>query len=192
MRVQNQLLTRSPVRRRLDSVHASADLVLFFIVLLSSQGALAQSRYLVADVVSVVPVYQNVLVKQPQQVCYEEQQPRRNPRGESKTPGIVGGILGGAIGNAVGNNKSSKKVGTVVGGVLGYSIAQDITRSRRNQGGYTDVTYREVCEVQYETQQQQRLMGYDVSYSYAGQTYHTRLDRDPGQTLRVRVRVNPV
>jgi uncharacterized protein YcfJ len=34
-------------------------------------------------------------------------------------------------------------------------------------------------------------LGYDVSYIYAGQTYNTRLDRDPGASLRVRVAVNP-
>jgi uncharacterized protein YcfJ len=35
------------------------------------------------------------------------------------------------------------------------------------------------------------LLGYDVRYVYAGQTYETRMDRDPGKSLRVRVAVNP-
>ena len=36
------------------------------------------------------------------------------------------------------------------------------------------------------------LTGYDVSYAYGGQTYKTRMRRDPGSTVRVRVQVGAI
>lgn len=36
-----------------------------------------------------------------------------------------------------------------------------------------------------------RLLGYDVEYQYKGDTYMSRLDRDPGSRLRIRVAITP-
>jgi uncharacterized protein YcfJ len=112
---------------------------------------------------------------------------------QSRTPAIIGALVGGALGNAVGRKKSNKRVGAVVGSVLGYSIAKDIGRHKRQHSRRDQVTYRqeEVCDSYYDEREEQQLLGYDVSYIYAGQTYNTRLDRDPGASLRVRVAVNP-
>ena len=49
----------------------------------------------------------------------------------------------------------------------------------------------EVCEVVKEIHAEEWLLGYRVTYQYAGETYITRMDRDPGPSLRVRVRVTP-
>jgi uncharacterized protein YcfJ len=51
---------------------------------------------------------------------------------------------------------------------------------------------REVCSTVYERIEEERLTGYDVSYAYGGQTYKTRMRRDPGSTVRVRVQVEPI
>jgi uncharacterized protein YcfJ len=146
-------------------------------------------------VLSSYPVYQTVVLEEPSEQCHIKRTARRHSGQSSSTPAIVGSIIGGALGNAVGSKKTNKRVGAVVGGVLGYSIGRDIGRdlgrqhANRHGTGYTE---REVCETFYTQVQEQRLMGYDVSYAFAGQTYKTRMDRDPGPTIRVRVQVQPL
>ncbi len=154
-----------------------------------SGSATAATTYDRADVVSVHPVYETVAFSTPVEQCHEERVAYRSGRASATGP-ILGAIIGGAIGNAVGHKKRNKQVGTAVGALLGGSIGADV--SRRNRYGER-VSYRteEVCDVVHETREEERLMGYDVSYVYGGTTYRTRMNRHPGDTLRVRVRVSP-
>ena len=144
-----------------------------------------------AEVIRSVPQYETVRVEVPREVCSERDVPRR--RGEySATGPVLGAVVGGAIGNAVGHGKTNKRVGAVVGALLGGAVGHDI--SRRNQerdGGYGYETRRE-CSVESEYQEEDRLTGYEVTYRYAGETYTTFMDRDPGRRIRVRVAVTPV
>ena len=96
----------------------------------------------------------------------------------------------GAIGNAVGHNKSNQRVGTVVGAVIGASVARDISYSNRSR----EVRYETVkrCETVYDNYLEDRLVGYDVVYSYNNQEHRVRTQRDPGATIRVRVNVEPI
>ena len=114
------------------------------------------------------------------------------PRRASATGPILGAIIGGAIGNAVGHKKRNKQVGTVVGAVLGGSIGADIARRQRGYGDDVRYVSREVCSVVHEQRYEERLAGYRVTYRYGGETYTTELDRDPGDLLKVQVRVTPV
>jgi len=168
-----------------------------------------------AEVLSVDPLIETVEVSHPVERCHEQPvrinvvDDRRRPGGQtrayrSRTPGVVGAILGGAIGHSVGNGKTNKRIGTAVGAILGGSIGADI--SRRNQRraaddwrsqevqNYHPVRYRteRVCEVVADTRLEQRIRGYDVAYAFAGETYTTVLDYDPGRYLDVRVQVTPV
>jgi uncharacterized protein YcfJ len=47
------------------------------------------------------------------------------------------------------------------------------------------------AECKPHPQQVRRIVAYDVEYSYKGETYMSRLQRDPGTRLRVRVSVTP-
>lgn len=38
---------------------------------------------------------------------------------------------------------------------------------------------------------ERRIVAYDVEYQYKGETYMSRLDRDPGSRLRIRVAITP-
>jgi uncharacterized protein YcfJ len=158
-----------------------------------STSAYADSSYERARVVSSIPVYQTVVYEDPREVCRHERVAHQESAQRSKTPVIIGALVGGALGNAIGHKKSNKRVGTVVGGILGYSIAKDIGRHKREHDANQRVTFRqqEFCNVYYDERKEQELLGYDVSYVYAGQTYNTRLDQDPGESLRVRVAVDP-
>lgn len=155
---------------------------------------LAASTYDRARVVSAQPVYETVSYEVPVQECRSEQVAYRHTpeHGASATGPILGAIIGGALGNAVGHKKRNKQVGTVVGAVLGGSIGADISRqNRHSQGPPVEYRTEQVCETVSEYRSEQQLTGYDVRYRYAGQTYQTRMPRDPGDSIRVRVHVSP-
>src|SRR5690606_31379955 len=126
------------------------------------------------------------------QQCWEEEVVRQTPRrGESMTPNLIGALIGGALGNAVGHNKSNKRVGTVVGAVIGGSIGGDIGRANRQDDGYY-VDTQQRCRTVYASVQEEKLVGYDVSYRYNGVLHTVRMPQDPGATVRVRIDVEPV
>ncbi len=145
-----------------------------------------------AKVVHVEPLYERVSYSVPTEVCREEQvsyQAQRR-RGGATAP-ILGAVIGGAIGNAVGHHKRNRQVGTAVGALLGGSIGADIARNRRAPEGERRYRNEQVCHTEREIREEERAAGYRVTYAYAGQTHTTRMNRDPGPTLRVRVNVTP-
>ena len=166
--------------------------LLTILAFLPTRGVIADQSVQEVPVISSYPVYQTVVREEPREQCHIEQVARHQSRGKSATPAIVGTILGGALGNALGSKKSNQRVGAVVGGVLGYSIGKDVGRRHAERHGAVRYEEREVCSTVYERIEEERLTGYDVSYAYGGQTYKTRMRRDPGSTVRVRVQVEPI
>ena len=163
-------------------------------LMLAPSLVLGATTYERARVVGVSPVYETVSYDVPMEQCREEQVRYVEPRHHraSATPTIVGAIIGGALGHAVGHHKRNKQVGTAVGALLGGSIGRDIGRRHRGYD-HGQVRYRteQVCNVVSEIREEERLAGYDVSYVYGGETYSTRMSRDPGEYIRVRVSVSP-
>lgn len=147
------------------------------------------SGYDEAEVVDVRPLYETVRYSEPREVCYDERV-RDDDGRYSATGPILGAVIGGAIGNAVGHKKRNKQVGTVVGAILGGAVGHDI--SSRNSGSGSSYRTEQVCDVEHEYREEERISGYNVTYRYAGETYTTRMSRDPGRTIRVRVQVSPV
>lgn len=163
-----------------------------FAACLLASGAQAAGVYDEARVVNVEPLYERVSYSVPTEVCREEQvsyQAQRR-RGGITAP-IVGAVIGGAIGNAVGHHKRNRQVGTAVGALLGGSIGADVARNRRASEGEVRYRNEQVCHTEREIREEERAAGYRVTYAYAGQTHTTRMNRDPGPTLRVRVNVTP-
>lgn len=128
-----------------------------------------------ARVINVRPITRTVHVDAPREVCYGAG-PRTH---RSAAPEIFGAIVGAAIGNQFGKGKG-RKLATVAGAALGGSIAHD-AKSRR--GGYRSQPY---CETSYGDYSEARIVGYNVKYRYRGYTYRVRMDRDPGEFVRVR------
>ncbi len=158
-----------------------------------STSAMADRQVDFANVLSSTPIYETISKRVPVEQCrietvrYEVNNNRR-----SSTGTIVGSLIGGAIGNRLGNGKSNKRVGAVAGALLGASIANDISRSRsRNNSQYV---YEDVerCDTYYEVEQFDKLVGYDVTYEYNGNTYRTRTSRDPGDQIKIAVSVRPL
>jgi len=152
----------------------------------------AETSYVYADVLESTPLYRLVEIEVPREQCWEEEVAVDNyPRRQSNTPVVVSTIIGGAIGNALGHKKSNQRVGAVLGAVLGHSIGRDIMRQHSGSAvrGY-EVVQR--CETAYERHQEERLVGYKVTYLYNGQQYNVRIDSDPGEQIQVRVNIQPV
>jgi uncharacterized protein YcfJ len=147
--------------------------------------------YAQADVIRAEPQYELVRREVPREVCRTEEYTR--PRGDySVTSPVLGAVIGGALGNAVGHSRRNKQVGVAVGALLGGAIGHDIARRNQARNGGYDVESRDVCRIETSYEEDERLTGYEVTYRYAGETFTTFMDRDPGPRLRVRVDVTPV
>ena len=148
-------------------------------------GVQAASHYETARVIDAIPVYQTVRYAVPVEDCRAETVRLPSYNGSATAP-IIGAVIGGALGNAVGHKKRNKQVGAAVGAILGATIGHDI---RRNSLEPSPVRYgtQNVCDMYTEYRNEDRLVGYDVRYEYAGRTYSTRMKRHPGNEVRIRV-----
>jgi uncharacterized protein YcfJ len=129
---------------------------------------------------------------------YEERRVTRSDTGAAIGPGtVLGAIVGGVAGHQVGSgrgNDAATAAGAVIGGLIGNQVDRD--QGRVGPGGAVTEVERVPVERNVErcrTVQEVReaRVGYDVRYVYNGREFRTRLDRDPGQFLRVAVNVEP-
>ena len=109
---------------------------------------------------------------------------------------VIGGVLGAAIGSQVGGGSAryaTSAIGSMVGGIAGRQV-YDNTHQRQ---GTVQVGAVQVCDqaprsnTGYYGTSNQAVSAYDVTYEYAGRTYTTRTNYNPGNQIRVRVDVRP-
>lgn len=132
----------------------------------------------VGRVISSTPILEQVGV--PRNVCTTEQ---LQVQGRNSGAGaVMGAIAGGAVGNAIGDG-SGRAVATMVG-LMGGAILGD----RIEGGSATQLQNVQRCGTQ--THYENRTVGYNVVYDYAGQRYQTQMPNDPGPTLRLNI--NPM
>ena len=168
------------------------------------------SRNDMAQVIAVQPMYgQNGAYQR--QECWNE---RTNAydngyyrdsngnlyRGDTNADGtLLGAIIGGVLGNQVGQG-DGKTAATVGGAVIGGVIGNNIDRNNNNyNNNYNNSAYDQyrgtngvVTRCRTVTDYNNRTInGYNVTYRYAGQTYHTITSYRPGRTMPVRVSVMP-
>ena len=149
----------------------------FTTLALATGGAFAQSGHSgeMGRVLSVTPVVQQVAV--PQQYCGTQQVVTQAPR--TGAGAVMGAVAGGVLGNAIGHGggrAAATALGLVGGAVLGNNIEGP---------GATQVQNVQNCSTQ--TSYENRTVGYDVAYEYAGRRYNTRMASDPGQWVPVQV-----
>jgi uncharacterized protein YcfJ len=147
-------------------------LVLFSIVLGTAGLAAAQEQ---GRVLSVTPIVQQVAY--PRQVCSNE----TVYSGQRTTGGgaVLGAIAGGAVGNAIGKGNgraAATAIGLIGGAVLGNQIE-----------GQGRPEYETVQRCGTETTYENRTVGYNVVYEYAGRQYSTQTATDPGRYIAVQV-----
>lgn len=127
-------------------------------------------------------------------------------RGDSRnnTQGaLLGALIGGALGNQVGKG-DGRTAATIAGAVIGASVG---SRTGSHYGSRYDQRYgyydqygdgsgmvrrcRMVNDYANDDYYNERVRGYNVTYRYAGQTYHAVTPYHPGRTIRVVVDVRP-
>ena len=129
----------------------------------------------VARVVSSTPVVQQVSV--PRRVCTTEQVAVQGQK--SGAGAVMGAIAGGAAGNAVGQG-NGKAAATVLG-LLGGAILGDHIEG----GPSAQVQNVERCSTQ--NFMENRTLGYNVVYEYAGKQYSAQFPQDPGPTVQLQI-----
>lgn len=134
-------------------------------------GAQAQE---VGQVLSRTAVYQQVAV--PRQTC--TQSPAVAPAQNTGGGAIIGAIAGGLIGSQLGG-RDSKGI-SAMAGVIGGAILGDKAETQSNT---TQPTTTCTTQTVYEN----RLVGYNVVYEYAGKQYNVQLPQDPGPTIPLQV-----
>ena len=116
---------------------------------------------------------------------------------------VIGGIAGAVLGSKVGGGSgayAATAIGTMVGGMAGRQIYESSQRRRYEgntvqvcdpvdngypgNGGYNTSGYANAGN-------DARVVGYDVTYEYAGRQFVTRTNYHPGDRIRVRVDVRP-
>ncbi|WP_137891319.1 glycine zipper 2TM domain-containing protein [Ramlibacter sp. 2FC] len=144
-----------------------------FALLLPLAGAALADEF--GRVLSSSPIVQQVAV--PRQVCETQQVLTPAPR--SGAGAVMGALAGGAVGNAVGNG-GGRALATMIGLVGGAMVGDQI-----EGGGQAQVQNVQQCGTQ--TFYEQRTVGYDVVYEYAGKQYQAQMPSDPGPTVRLQV-----
>lgn len=136
-------------------------------------GAAAQE---VGQVISSTPVIQQVAV--PRQFC-SQGAPMVMQGPTSGGGGLLGALAGGAIGSAVGAGAGHAAAivgGTVLGAIVGNNV-------EANNSRYVQSAPNCTTETSYEN----RTVGYNVTYEYAGRQYTAQMPYDPGRTVQLQV-----
>lgn len=85
----------------------------------------------------------------------------------------VGAVVGGLIGSQMG--KGNGHIAGTILGVLGGALLGNTAEAHNRASGYGN------CATRYEN----RVVGYDVTYEYAGRQYSTRMAQPPGSWLQI-------
>lgn len=150
-----------------------------------------ETYYVEAPVVHVEPVVEVVHVSEPRKVCWDEKvhHTERVPGHGGRTAAIVGTILGGAIGNNVVDDSDDRQTARIAGAVLGGAIGHKVGRGRGRERHV--VRTERHCEVEHVRHEEERVTGYRVTYRYDGRRLVAHRGSHPGDTIRLRVRVEP-
>ncbi len=141
--------------------------------LLLATASLAQAQE-IGQVISRDAVYQQIAV--PRQTCSQMPVAVQNPT--SGGGALMGAIAGGAVGSQIGGG-SGQALATMIG-VVGGSMMGD-----RIENPGTQVQNQTTCTTQ--NFMENRLVGYNVVYEYAGKQHSVQLPQDPGPTIQLQV-----
>jgi uncharacterized protein YcfJ len=148
------------------------------VLALAAAGAHAATEY--GTVVSSTPVYTQVPASD--RVCTDEvvtTAPRTTGAGA-----LAGALIGGVVGNQVGHG-AGRAAATGLGLVLGTAVGN---QAEANAAGPQTST---VQHCQNVSRYEDRIVGYDVVYDYAGTRRSARMAQDPGAPgTRIAVDVN--
>jgi uncharacterized protein YcfJ len=154
-----------------------------------------EGLYDYARVVDVQPLMTRVRVSTPQRECWDEV--RYDDRGpgygsrSSAGGALVGAVIGGVLGSQIGSGRgrdAATAAGAVIGAGIGHRQAE--RRNAANLPPPREYTVQR-CETRYQSEYEERVDGYRVTYVYNGRRQVTELPYKPGERIRVRVDVSP-
>ena len=99
---------------------------------------------------------------------------------------LVGTVMGAAIGHALGHRSKHRAGAAVAGAIIGNSIAKNSGTS------YIQERVENHCQMIPVTWQEEQIVGYNVVYRYNERSFESRLPFKPGDTLKIRVLLNPI
>lgn len=152
-----------------------------------------EGAYDYARVVDVQPLTTRVRVSTPQRECWDEV--RHDDRGYGNGPrssaggALLGAVIGGVIGNQIGSGRG-RDAATAAGAVIGAGIGHRQAERRNGNPPPREYTVQR-CETRYQSQYEERVEAYRVTYVYNGRRQVTELPYNPGERIRVRVDVRP-
>jgi uncharacterized protein YcfJ len=141
------------------------------LLLLTAGFAQAQE---VGRVISRTALYQQVAV--PRQVCSQTPVAVQNP--SSGAGALMGAIAGGVVGSQMGGG-TGQALATMAGVIGGAMMGDRIENPGSQIQNQTTCTTQSVYE--------NRLIGFNVVYEYAGKQYSVQLPQDPGPTIQLQV-----
>ena len=178
------------------------------------------SFYARGKVIAATPRYQTVTVAHiHDDSCWSRVRPHhssdRNHGTNEVAATVVGAVIGGTVGHVLFKKSGLKGVGTVAGAIIGGSVGNNIgssshhfqksgyqkssyqkSRHSHNSGhyssGYSTASHRKVLHCRQEYSRIEEISGYEVTYKYQGEIYHTRTRHHPGKKIKLRVTVDPV
>jgi uncharacterized protein YcfJ len=128
----------------------------------------------VGQVLSRTPVYQQVAV--PRQTC--TQAPALVPVQPSGIGAVIGAVAGGVLGSQLGG-RDSQGLSTMAGVFGGAMLGNQVEGRANTPVPVTTCTTQNIYE--------NRLVGYNVVYEFAGKQYTVQLPQDPGATIPLQV-----
>jgi len=150
----------------------SYKLLLLSVAVCASCAASAQD---VGRVLSSQAIVQQVAV--PRQVCSAQQVAVQQQK--SGAGAVMGALAGGAMGNAVGRgagNAAATMLGIMGGAIVGDRIEGAPAPQLQTVQNCTTQNFVE-----------NRTVGYNVTYEFAGKQYSVQMPQDPGPTIQLSV-----
>ena len=138
---------------------------------LAAGAAMAQDS---GRVISSNPVIHQVAV--PRQKCNPAQVVQQRP--SSGGGALIGAVVGGLLGNTIGHGMG-RAAATGVGVVAGAAVGDNV-EGRNYQG-------QAVQQCATQTTYENRTVGYNVTYEYAGRQHTVQMPYDPGPTVPLQV-----
>jgi len=133
-----------------------------------------------ADVLQVQPVTETIST--PRQECHEEVVTHRRPTKDPNqvTGSVVGAVVGGLLGHQIGGG-NGKKLATLAGAAAGGYAGNKAQENMQTNNTYTTTETR--CQT--ITDNEEKLIGYDVEYRLEGRVATVRMTEAPGDRIPV-------
>jgi len=153
-----------------------------------SAGNVQASIYDYADVVKSSPLYNTVTEEKCEKTITYIDETSNHDRSNSGVGGAIGTILGGVAGGVLGNQVGAGQGKTIatIGGALGGAMIGNGIGSNSDSNQSSNRRTKQVKRVCHDVPVQ-KLVGYNVTYSYNGHTDTERFGYNPGSRIRVNI-----